>query len=100
MATVSKKTAAQMMLEYQTSGGAEVIDNMIATLERAAEEMRRYKGRYEETSTAKEKAEVLGWAVGYAASNILGNMRLDMAVSRAAEMCGMSGVLEGAQDEK
>ena len=74
--------------------GAEALQRAREALERAVEEIKRYEARYDDTrvetfgatSPMQAKADVLNWALGYIASSILGNARLDLIADAQAKL--------------
>jgi hypothetical protein len=80
--------------EAAIRAGREALQHARETLERAAEDIKRYEERYENAepetldgrSLMLTKANVLGWALGYIASSILGNTRLDLIADAQAKL--------------
>lgn len=73
----------------------EALDNVIATLERAVEDVKRHKGYLSEHIGSKKNSSVvdppnpvsvIGWVVNNLCANLLGNCRLDTLVGIAADI--------------
>jgi hypothetical protein len=66
--------------------GADALKHMRIALERAAEELARYEQRYETAESLRDKANVINWAIGYAAGSPGSNLRIDLAASAQAKL--------------
>lgn len=65
---------------------AEALHHMRIAFERAAEELARYAQRYESAEGLRDKANVLNWAIGYAAGSPGSNLRVDIAANAQAKL--------------
>lgn len=80
--------------ESAITAGREALQHAREVLERAAEEIKRYEARYDGTRTEtfgatdplSNRADVLNWALGYIASSILGNARLDLIADAQSKL--------------
>jgi hypothetical protein len=83
-------TLKAMMLRSDLESGAQSIDNVIAVLVRAQQEVESYRASYANAlkngNGGASPEDVLSWVTNYVASSILGNCRLDMLVSHAARI--------------
>jgi len=94
MAKKMKIQTPALNLDFCLNSGLETINNAAETLERAANEIRRYAQRYAASSAepdsisriSRKPEDVLSWVVNYIPGNILVNCRLDLMISRAAEI--------------
>lgn len=87
-------------LVRQIEYGAEIIDNAKAVLTRAIEELDRYARRYSDPSkhcTSTEE-EVLSSVVNHLSTYIMGNLRLDLMVSRAVDIARARAVVEADKE--
>jgi len=80
------KTLAEYQLDAAQQQGRDALAHARATLERALQELEHYAARYEEVSSAKDKADVLNWTLGHLATYISGNVRLDMLATAQASL--------------
>ncbi|MEW5890355.1 MAG: hypothetical protein AB1768_15240 [Pseudomonadota bacterium] len=80
------KTNAEYEIEYAQQQGRDAIAQARSTLESALQELERYATRFVEAQSAKEKANVLNWTLGYLATYIPSNIRLDMIATAQANL--------------
>lgn len=87
----------QQILEHQLQraeqDGLACIIAMQRQFEQAAKEMQQYAARYVDKTNSNGKSQVIGWAINYCASNVQGNLRLDVAAGRMSEINVFAAVL-------
>ncbi|MCY2986430.1 MAG: hypothetical protein NTY19_00945 [Planctomycetota bacterium] len=85
--TTSQRDVHEMMLRSSIASGRELIVNAADLLRRYAEEMDRYATRYDDCGNdpSVKHESVLSWAVNHVV-HIHGNLRLDLMVTKAAEI--------------
>ena len=93
--TIQAEQRALYQLTWARKSGREVLTNAADVLRRAADEMDKQVITYDDTEIERrvKPEEVLGWACNAVAS-IQSNLRLDMFVSRAADLASRRAVLE------
>ena len=79
-------TPAEFQAHYAEQRGREAIAQAKKTLEDAWQELDRYAIRDTTAESIKDKADVLNWTLGYLASNITPNLRLDLIAAAQAEL--------------
>ena len=90
----------ELMLKSAINGGHELLANAASMFRRYAEELDRYVARYDECDsdpTLKQEA-VLSWAINYLA-HVYGNLRMDLMVTKAAEIAEQRQQLIHAESE-
>jgi len=79
-------------MQMAIEDGAEALKNMRRVLADAAAVVERYIANYQEAAGGEDGTikpeDVLSWAANHAASNVLGNCRLDLLVIAAARIAG------------
>jgi hypothetical protein len=99
--TARRRDAREMLLQSSIASARELLTNAADLLRRYAEEMERYAVRYDDCGNdpSVKHESVLSWAVNHVAS-LQGNMRLDLMVTKAAEIAERRTQLAaGADDE-
>ena len=76
----------EIMARQAVNGGEEAIIAVRDVLTRALREIDSYAESYDNAESLRKKAEVLNWVINYCASNILGNMRLDVVSARQGQL--------------
>jgi hypothetical protein len=88
-------------LDSAIARGRDVLVEAAAMMRRFAEEMDRYATRYDDCSNDRcvKHEDVLSWAVNHAAG-LFPNLRMDLMVSRAAEIAAARTELANATDDQ
>lgn len=94
------KDLAQLKLDLATDSALESFDKMAEALRSAADEVERYKQRFQQTvkEQPKDAAQTISWAVN-SIGCLNSNMRLDLMVSRAAEVQAAVIAFQNATDD-
>jgi hypothetical protein len=80
-----------VMRKHAIASTEKWMDEQIKVFERAAADLREYRDRFHEVAAGNEDSrsslvDHLSWFVNSAAKGVHGNLRLDLAVNRAAEL--------------
>lgn len=89
-----------LMLQSSINGGRELLTDAASMFRRYAKELDRYVARYDECAsdpTLKQEA-VISWSVNYLA-HVYGNLRMDLMVTKAAEIAEQRQQLIHAEAE-
>jgi mannose/cellobiose epimerase-like protein (N-acyl-D-glucosamine 2-epimerase family) len=90
------------VIKSAQAAGKHTIEQARDVLQRAADELQRYLDQYEhgfdrdeatefgvtnlDAAHCKQQARVVGYAIGYTSSNIIGNLRIDLLADAQARL--------------
>ncbi len=83
---MTTKTAPDLETRIALRHGENALQCIRESLERAAQEIARYVGQYQEADDLDKKARVLNRAINHVCTSIMGNARIDLAAGAQAEL--------------